>query len=102
MKLMLLVVIILVILCTILYFAISKLYDYLSHKEDKYKIHKRKKKLSRKDQLKIEELKTAIEMKEHHKKILGSSMQYLARSLEVSDEIDELHKLIKEIEEKHK
>ena len=102
MKLMLLVIIILVILCTILYFAISKLYDYLSHKEDKYNIHKRKKRLSRKDKLKIEELKATIEMKEHYKKVLGSSMKYLARSLEVSDEIDELHKLIKEIEEKHK
>ena len=102
MKLMLLVIIILVILCALLAFGVSKLYDYLSYKEDKYNIHKRKKKLSRKNQLKIEELKATIEMKEHHKKILGSSMKYLARSLEVSDEIDELHKLIKEIEEKHK
>lgn len=102
MKLMLVVLIILAIFCTILVFGISKLYDYLKYKEDKYDIHKRKKKLSRKDKLKIEELKAEIEMKEHHKKVLGSSMQYLARSLEVSDEIDELHKLIKEIEERNK
>lgn len=102
MKLMLLVIIIIAILCTILYFAISKLYDYLKYKEDKYNIHKRNKQITKKERLKAEEIKAKIKMNEELLEIYEDSISHRSESIELQEEINRLNILIKEIEERNK
>lgn len=98
MKLILVVIIILAIFCTLLVFGISKLYDYLKYKEDKYDIHKINKKLTRKERLKAEEIKAKIKMNEELIEIYEDSISHRAESIELQEEINRLNKLIKDIE----
>lgn len=98
MKLMLVVLIILVVFCTILVFGISKLYDYLKYKEDKYDIHIINKKLTRKERLKAEEIKAKIKTNEELIEIYEDSISHRAESIELQEEINRLNKLIKDIE----
>lgn len=98
MKLILVVIIILAIFCTLLVFGISKLYDYLKYKEDKYDIHNHNKKLTRKERLKTEEIKAKIKMNEELIEIYEDSISHRAESIELQEEINRLNKLIKDIE----
>lgn len=98
MKLMLLVIIILAILCTLLAFGVSKLYDYMKHKEDKNNIHKRSKNIIKENELKVEKIKSQINMNEDLIEIYKHSIPNRARLIELEDEINNLNKLIEEIE----
>ena len=98
MKLMLVVLIILAIFSTLLIFGISKLYDYLKYKEDKYDIHNRNKKLTGKERLKAEEIKAKIKMNEELIEIYEDSISHRAESIELQEEINRLNKLITDIE----
>lgn len=98
MKMMLIGLIILVVLCTILYFAISKLYDFLSHKEDKNNIHKQNKALIRENELKVEKIKSQIKTNEKTIKILEDSIVYKGVAEDLQEEVNQLNKLIEDIE----
>lgn len=98
MKLMLLVIIILVILCTLLAFGVSKLYDYMKHKEDINNIHKQNKALIRENELKIEKIKSQIKINEKTIKILEDSILYKGIAEDLQKEVNHLNKLIEDIE----
>lgn len=98
MKIMLIGLIILVVLCTILYFAVSKLYDFLSHKEDKNNIHKQSRDYIREKELKVEKIKSQIKTNEEIIKLLEGSIVHIGRAEDLQEEVNHLNKLIKEIE----
>lgn len=98
MKLMLLVIIIITILCVILGFGVSKLYDYMKHKEDKNNIHKQNKALIRENELKVEKIKSQIKTNERTIKILEDSVLYKGIAEDLQEEVNQLNNLIEDIE----
>ncbi|WP_323709486.1 hypothetical protein [Mammaliicoccus sciuri] len=98
MKLMLVVIIIITILCVILGFGVSKLYDYMKHKEDKNNIHKQNKALIRENELKVEKIKSQIKTNEGIIKILEDSIVYKGVAEDLQEEVNQLNKLLEDIE----
>lgn len=98
MKLMLLVIIIITILCVILGFGVSKLYDYMKHKENINNIHKQNKALIRENELKVEKIKSQIITNERTIKILEDSVLYKGIAEDLQEEVNQLNKLIEDIE----
>lgn len=98
MKLMLLVIIILVVLCSLLAFGVAKIYDYLKHKEDKHNIHKQSRDFIREKELQVEKIKSQIKTNEETIKLLEGSIVHQGRAEDLQKEVNQLNKLIKDIE----
>lgn len=98
MKLMLLVIIILVILCTLLAFGVSKLYDYLKYKEEYSNLKKQAKIHIRENKLNIKVIEHTINAKKEMIKDLEESLGNRAELKQLNVDIKLLNKLIKDIE----